>query len=449
MDSRGATSRSGDLGLALILAALGFSSVEVIRTLHAHQRVRQDLAELQDVAHGLLDPNVWIEQATAILETKIEQFQFTPERRREIKPILERTLDAAITKADQYLSAQRNANVLRVRLQEDVREKLMSAQDVKDGIPGYADAILDEMAKPEARRQLQRVLRSGLSSVAQQTFSPPKEGRLPAIRHAYGCDDRSSCEERLRVRLAAIHAHALEWTGCVLTLALLLFAGVAWSTRGAVSQTRLAMLIGGCALLLACGIFSPMLDVEARISRLSFVLLGEPIEFTDQVLYFQSKSVLEVVQVLTATGKPDMILVGLLLVTFSVFFPLAKLTSSLLYLYDVAGLRQRALVTFFALKSSKWSMADVFVVAMFMAYIGFNGVVNSELQAFAQAAAPEVTVLTTNGSSLQLGYFLFLAFCLAGLVTSSIFHASLAEQEDHPHAAPHERLPAHQKPSHA
>jgi hypothetical protein len=168
--------------------------------------------------------------------------------------------------------------------------------------------------------------------------------------------------------------------------------------------------------------------VEARISKLSFVLLDEPMQFTNQVLYFQSKSVLDVVRILVDTGKPDMILVGLLLVTFSVFFPLAKLTASFIYLYDFRGLRHARLVKFFALKSSKWSMADVFVVAMFMAYIGFNGVVNSELQAFADAGAPDMKILTTNGSALQLGYFLFLAFCIAGLITSSIFNRAFAAE---------------------
>ena len=428
MSHPGPRSRFETIGLALVLAALGFSSVETIRALRAHQILRQDLAELQDISHGLLDPNVWIERVTAILETKIRQFQLTPERRKEIKPILERMLGAVITRADQYLR-QRPHPDYNGRLKEDAREKLMNVEEVKAGIPSYADAILDEMAEPAPRREVGRVLRSMLSNVSQQTFSEKNEGRLPAIHRAYGCDDRASCEEALRRQVHEHHALELKWTGSVLTLALLLLLGVAWTTRKTVQRAHLAMLVGVCALLMACGVLTPMLDVEARISKLSFVLLGEPMEFKDQVLYFQSKSVLDVVRVLAATGKADMIAVGLLLVTFSVFFPLAKLTASFLYLYDVAGLRKRALVKFFALKSSKWSMADVFVVAMFMAYIGFNGVVDSELQAFARGAAPDVSVLTTNGSSLQLGYFLFLAFCIAGLVTSSIFSSRIGERE--------------------
>ena len=67
-----------------------------------------------------------------------------------------------------------------------------------------------------------------------------------------------------------------------------------------------------------------MLEVEARISQLGLTFLGEPIGFTDQLLYFQSKSVLEVFQTLINTGKPDMWVVGVLVLMFSIVFPTLK-----------------------------------------------------------------------------------------------------------------------------
>ena len=43
------------------------------------------------------------------------------------------------------------------------------------------------------------------------------------------------------------------------------------------------------------------------------------------------------------------------------------------------------MVRFFVLKSGKWSMADVMVVAIFMAYIGFNGIITSQFGQFSSA----------------------------------------------------------------
>jgi hypothetical protein len=74
-------------------------------------------------------------------------------------------------------------------------------------------------------------------------------------------------------------------------------------------------------------------------------------------------------------------------------------------------------IKFFVLKSGKWSMADVMVVAMFMTYIGFNGIITSQLNQLS-SSTQELEILTTNGTSLQPGYYLFLTYTLLALFLS-------------------------------
>ncbi len=59
-------------------------------------------------------------------------------------------------------------------------------------------------------------------------------------------------------------------------------------------------------------------------------------------------------------------------------------------------------------------MADVMVIAIFMAYIGFNGIIKSQLDQLS-SAAEGLDILTTNGTSLQPGYYLFLTYTLLAL----------------------------------
>ena len=63
-------------------------------------------------------------------------------------------------------------------------------------------------------------------------------------------------------------------------------------------------------------------------------------------------------------------------------------------------------------------MADVMVVAIFMAYIGFNGIITNQIDKLNAAAGQEQGILTTNGTSLEPGYYLFFAFTLLGLFLS-------------------------------
>jgi uncharacterized membrane protein YtjA (UPF0391 family) len=83
------------------------------------------------------------------------------------------------------------------------------------------------------------------------------------------------------------------------------------------------------------------------------------------------------------------------------------------------------LVGFFALKSGKWSMADVLVIAIFMAYVGFRGLVASQLQQIGSLASG-VETLTTNGTALQPGFYLFLGFVLVSLVLSHMLGNSVS-----------------------
>ena len=173
------------------------------------------------------------------------------------------------------------------------------------------------------------------------------------------------------------------------------------------------------ACLLIGGIITPMIDLEARIDMLQFQLIGEMVVFRDNIIFFQSKSITDIVEILIREGSFEMIFVGILIFTFSIVFPLAKLTSSYLWSLHIRNLNDNKLIRFFVIKSGKWSMADVMVVAIFMAYIGFNGIVGSQLDML-KKSSEAVEIFTTNGTTLLGGFYLFLSFCISSLVLSEI-----------------------------
>ena len=160
-----------------------------------------------------------------------------------------------------------------------------------------------------------------------------------------------------------------------------------------------------------------MIDMEARISALKFTLLGHSIGFENQVLYFQTKSILDVFWIMVTHPDLQMKVVGILMVLFSVVFPLLKMLSTVIYYYNFHGGRSNRAIQFFVLKSGKWSMTDVLIVAIFMAYIGFNGIIGSQFGNL-QSAVKDLEILATNGTSLQPGFYIFLTYTLLGLFLS-------------------------------
>ena len=165
-----------------------------------------------------------------------------------------------------------------------------------------------------------------------------------------------------------------------------------------------------------------MLEVDARIKSLDFVLLGEHIHFQNQVLFYESKSILGVVEVLFKQPAADSLAVGFLILCFSILFPVTKLISTGIHLLSKRKLAENRIIKFFAFQSGKWSMADVIVIAILMTYIGLNGLLDYQLASL-NIKSDELTVLTTNNTALQPGYIIFISFVLYGLILSTILKA--------------------------
>ena len=423
LGGRAATAFAAGLGLAAaVMMAYLIAVVGQVKT------QRTDLAELRDVRYGLLDPDAWVDRVSAILGRKIASFELTESNRPELRADVAVILDRLIVEVDDHLRQRNQTGPLHKRvtgaLRQMVQDALVDVGELRERVPTYADAILDELAKPEPRRKVREQLAAMLGDAAGATFAHTDRSGLDAVLARHACASVADCEARLVAASSAGQHRAVVLTLAELLLVAGLYGFCLWRSRR-LTLVRMAVMTLAGVVLLAGGLLTPMIEIDARIAELSFQLLGEPVVFRDQVLYFQSKSIFDVVAILARSGALDMVLVAVLVVLFSIGFPLVKVAAGFVYLADWRGLRRSALVRFFALQSGKWSMADVLVIAIFMAYVGFSGLVASQLQGIA-GDGTKVDILTTNGTALQPGFYLFLGFVLSSLVLSHLLASNVA-----------------------
>jgi len=293
---------------------------------------------------------------------------------------------------------------------------------LKPHVPEYADVVLAEMARPETKQALKSYVRTLLVSAARNTFGNVDMRWYNYVTKKHACADLAGCQEKLGQEIAAqeevIHNQYLAALGAAALAFALLLSG------GPLGRLRTVVLLLFCVVLLAGGILTPMLEVEARITRLGMTFMGTPITFSDQSLYFQSKSVLEVFRTLIQIGKPEMWVVGVLVLLFSVVFPALKILTLCLCLIWPRLLRGNRIVKFFAIDASKWSMADVMALAIFMSYVAFNGVIHNTMGGFQDLGAQ--VAIPTESSRILPGYYLFIGFCLASLFLSKKLERGLA-----------------------
>jgi hypothetical protein len=405
------------LTLALTLA-LVFLCRQVIMNSTANQLNKYEYAELNHVRYGLLNVEEWKRQITEILSEEINKFNISKTSERELRGHLVVLLNTLIDKLAQQVR-EANSNSLGGWIRQTFISIFVNLDDIKKGIPDYANAIIHEMKKAKTRNQIKALLRHELEHFAKQTYEPQDTQALNFILQETGAKNIEGARLKVNQAISARQTLILRESVLMILLAIGLFGFIGLS-RQPLTSFGFVLLVVSLVLLLVVGVTTPTIDVEARISELSFMVMGHPIKFENQVLYFQSKSLLDVFHLLIHDKDIQVKFVGVLLVTFSVIFPALKLMSSVAYFFNFRQARENPLIRFFVLKSGKWSMADVMVVAVFMAYIGFNGMINGVFQQMHEVAGKDLVMITTDGTALQPGYFVFLTYTLLALIFSGM-----------------------------
>lgn len=425
----------------LLLLAAAALAYRLDIAMHANRQRRIDLAEIRDVRYDLLNATVWAERIAPIFAKKIDAFDLTSNKE-ALRPSIEKMVERMIAQSGGIIQSQlannKSLGIFGAQIGQ-LLAPMLNVNSLRAHVPALTNTILAELGKPEAKKAIQQSLRDTLFASSSTTFAAVDMTEYKAILAKYGCADAKACQGMLDATIAGEESRIRRNAVLVIALAAGAFA-VVMLRRSPVRKSEAMLLAVFCGVLLWSGLRNPMIDIDARISRLRFQLSGEPVEFNDQVLFFQSKSILDVVRLLLETREFGMVTVGLMVLAFSVVFPIAKLIASGIYAYRVGGLENNRVVQFFALKSGKWSMADVLVVAMFMAYIGFDGVISSQLKDL-RSATGGLDVFTTNGTTLQAGFFLFLGFCVAGMVLGTVL-SKVTRSGISPRAETRDEMPA-------
>jgi hypothetical protein len=411
-------------GLILAYILTGISLLlcqQVIANSLANQENKYEYAELNHVRYGLLNVSKWKSQITGILSEEINKLDLSKTSERELRGHLEILLNTLIDKLAKQIRKS-NDDSPGGWVKQTFINLFVSLEDIKKGIPDYANAIIHEMKKAKTKRQVKKMLHEQLELYAKETYEPQNTEYLKRILQTTGSKDISGA--RLKVNQAISLRQNLIWRDSLLMigLAVILFSLSGFSKQP-LAPNRFVLLVVSLILLLIIGVTTPTIDMEAKVTQLSFMVMGYPIHFENQVLYFQSKSLLDVFKIMMEYKEIQMKFVGILLVLFSIVFPVLKIISSLVYYYNYRRARENVVVKFFVLKSGKWSMADVMVVAMFMAYIGFNGMIDGLFGQLRDAGGPELVMIATNGTSLQPGYYVFLTYTLLALFLAGFLNS--------------------------
>ncbi len=408
---------------AILLLPAAWFSFETVNGLAARRVIRTDLAEISNVRYGILSADQWRDIIGPMLNAQIDKIDLKGQSK-SLRPMVERSLYALLDNIKAQMTAPSPKGSAKPAAANPFLVNMI-VTSLRPHVPEYTGVVMKEISKADTQKGFQDSIRGVLADAVKNTFSSTDMTTYNAILQRYGCADGTACEAILSRQIAAADKSLARDYLIVLvsaTLAfILLITGKRTLSRGAVvvlMMFSIAMLVGG--------VLSPMLEVEVRVTKLDATLLGTPIEFRDQSLYYRSKTVLEVFQTLIAMGRPEMTVVGVLVILFSVVFPAMKMLALVACLFRPALLRTSRIVKMLAFQLSKWSMADVMVLAIFMSFVAFNGVIGSAFDGLRDMPNVQQVQIPTDASRILPGYYLFIGFCLSSIILSKKLERGIA-----------------------
>ena len=139
--------------------------------------------------------------------------------------------------------------------------------------------------------------------------------------------------------------------------------------------------------LLIPGLTKPLITISASIEFLG----------NSQEIFRETRSILKTIESLFESG--NLFVAGLVLL-FSVVVPFAK-ALSLLSLYALKSWTTRSRIFRFIGAIGKWSMADVFLVGVYVAFLSAKATDNLN-------------------ASLEIGFYYFAAYCIVSILSHQV-----------------------------
>jgi hypothetical protein len=408
-------------GLSILLAGAAFCGYR-LHTISAERvQVKEDYSLSNSVTFGLFSIDEWSDRIAKIIDGKINAYHITPKQRRDMRKAIEGELHDLLAKTIREIKKPQKS--IGGKLKKLAFNILVDSAEIQAQVRPFANTIVAKVSSSKSEERLKEIAGSKFDQLITQTYDSTRVANYAVTQYVYKkykVSDPVSFNNQIKARVAHLTAELIKYViillGCVvaaLLLWLLMRKHVELQTPLFVFSLLFAFV------LLVVGSVVPVIEVDARIQSMELMLLGEKMTFQNQVLFYQSKSIVGIVSTLISQRKPDAIVVGALIMLFVLILPLLRLIAKGIYVLSTKKIARHPVVRYLTFELGKWDMADVMVVGVIMTYIGLNGIIKSQLSTL-NIHTPSLNVITDNGTSLQPGYFIFLGYVLFGALLSYV-----------------------------
>jgi len=409
------------LALGILLSMQTYCAYQLHYLSKSQQQLKEDYSMVNNITFGVFSVDLWREKIADIVTQKIKGFKVTDGQKKQLRKQIETQLHDMVDQVTAEFN--RPQKTIGGKLKKFAFRQFVDPKELHQQVPGFAKTIIARIASPKATNKLKNIATTKFEELADQTYDSTAVAITKLTKTMYTkyyVGSTLAFNKQIETRLDNVrkvtYNYAYVMLASVLT-ALILWTILRNKTHLQTSLFVMSLLIA--FVLLVSGVTVPIIEVDARLSSLEFMMMGEKVVFDNQVLFFQSKSILEIAQVLISQPKPDSITVGVLIILFVIMLPILRMSARGLHLLCKPPIAENKVTKYLAFESGKWDMADVMVVGILMTYIGLNGILKSQLTDL-NIKNEALQTSTVNYTSLQPGYIIFVGYVAFAILLSYI-----------------------------
>ena len=207
---------------SLIIIASALLCHQIILNSISNQKDKIDYAELNHVKYGLFSVDEWKRQVTEILSEEINNLYLSKADERELKKKIEVLLNILIEKVNKKIKEQNSAS-LGGAIKQTFIDMFVNLEDIKKGIPEYADAIIHEMTRSKTKSQIKSMLNKQLKQYLDQTFDEQDTSQISRILLRIDSKDIESARTKLDKTISAKHGLIVKESVLLIVLSVSLF----------------------------------------------------------------------------------------------------------------------------------------------------------------------------------------------------------------------------------
>ncbi|HEX8334880.1 MAG TPA: paraquat-inducible protein A, partial [Segetibacter sp.] len=409
------------LVLTVLLTAATYFGYHVHTLSRQQEQIKEDYSTLNNITFGIFSIDEWRDKIAGAINPKVANLSITPQQKKQLYLKVETQLHALVDKTIKQFNKPQKS--IAGKLRKFAFNRIVKGDQLHAQVPSFAQLIVAKATDQKTQKTLKNIVVSKVKKVEAQIYDST-ESAIVAVTDSmfkkYNVAVTDEFNKTITSQVLSIQKKTYQYTYAMLACALAALILFLFARKRVQLQPVLfIVLVLFAFILLAVGLTAPIIEVDARINALELVLLEQRVAFENQVLFFQSKSISDIIRTLIYQPRADAVAAGIIILLFVIIFPVFKLVAAGVHILSSPKIAENKVVRYFTFSSRKWDMADVMVVGLIMTYIGLNSILQSQLSNL-NLKTSALTSTPVNNSSLQPGFFIFVGYVVYEMILYGI-----------------------------